>query len=271
MFGTFYHSSVRNYIVLMGDLFSRINVARIRDGKPSYTRVPLTYASKEHFVMKLNSSNSINNDGLKIETILPRMNLHLVDMQYNAQYKTSTLAGTGILNPQGSTRQYNPVPIKMIFELGIYTRHHDDMFQIVEQILPYFQPHFNTTIREKHNTQTVFERDVRVVIQSISPDEQLDGEANSRRRLEWSIMFEVNGWIYPPETQTNNEIRTIYLDFYSNEIELNPEGEFDSWDYQVDPVKIPKEEWEKTKPIKAGRSKNIPIPKGEEPSKVRGT
>ncbi|MCY0583101.1 tail sheath stabilizer and completion protein, partial [Klebsiella pneumoniae] len=86
----------------------------------------------------------------------------------------------------------------MIFELGIYTRNQDDMYQIIEQIVPYFQPHFNTTITELYDKDTSFNRDVRIVLQSFSPDEAVDGDNITRRRLEWSLMFEVNGWLYPP-------------------------------------------------------------------------
>lgn len=274
MFGYFYNSSLRRYILLMGDLFSNIAVQRVRGDKKNYIRVPVTYASKEHFMMKLNKWTSVNSeqDIAKIETVLPRMNLHLVDMMYNAPYKTGVLNRTAMNKPdsvQGTISQYNPTAIKMIFELGIFTRYQDDMYQIIEQIMPYFQPHFNTTMTELFGNEITFERDVRIVLQSLSIDEQVDGEKASRRRLEWSIVFEVNGWLYPPVTDLEGQIRTIYLDFHANSRELANEGVFESVDSQVDPEDVAVEDWNGDY-IQTYDSNNTPIPVDPEPSKPRG-
>lgn len=274
MFGYFYNSSLRRYILMLGDLFSNIQVQRVREdiGK-TYIRVPITYASKEHFMMKLNKWTSVNEDGpAKVETILPRINLHLVDMMYNPTYKTGQLNRSAMSNPNsktGTISQYNPTPIKMIFELGIFTRHQDDMFQIVEQIMPYFQPHFNTTMTELFENEITFERDIRITFQSISIDEQIEGEKQSRRRLEWAIMFEVNGWLYPPAFDLSGEIRTIYLDFHANSRELVNEGVFESVDSEVDPRDVEIQDWD-GKSIQKYDSDSTPIPKEPEPPGPRG-
>lgn len=275
MFGYFYNSSLRRYILLMGDLFSNIQVQRVReDTGTTYTRVPVTYASKEHFMLKLNKWTSVNNESgpAKVETILPRINLHLVDLMYNPMYKTGIMNRSAMNKPGATTQtisQYNPTPIKMMFELGIFTRHQDDMFQIVEQIMPYFQPHFNTTITELFENDIKFERDVRIVFQSISIDEQLDGEKDSRRRLEWSIMFEVNGWLYPPVHDLNGEIRTIYLDFHANSKELRNEGVFESVDSEVDPRDVDIQDWDGAS-IQKYDSDSTPIPTEPTPPGPRG-
>lgn len=275
MFGYFYNSSLRRYVLMLGDLFSNIQVQRTReDTGKTYIRVPITYASKEHFMLKLNKWTSVNNDSgpAKVETILPRINLHLVDMMYNPTYKTGQLNRSAMSNPNsktGTISQYNPTPIKMIFELGIFTRHQDDMFQIIEQIMPYFQPHFNTTMTELFENEITFERDIRITFQSISIDEQIDGDKQSRRRLEWSIMFEVNGWLYPPAFDLSGEIRTIYLDFHNNSRELVNEGVFESVDSEVDPRDVEIEDWD-GKSIQKYDSDSTPIPKEPEPPGPRG-
>lgn len=274
MHGHFYNSSFRRYIVLMGDLFSRIEVERRRDGVKHWHRVPITYASKEFFVEKLISKFNINEDNnvAKIDTILPRMNLHLVDIAYNAQKKTGMLNRAIMQNKNSATElvsQYNPVPYKMIFELGIHTRHQNDMYQIVEQILPYFQPHFTTTIKEFNGHELVIDRDINVVIQSVAVDENVDGPKESMRRLEWSIMFEVDGWIYPPVAEIRGEIRTIYLDFNATSREFNDNTEFESLDFQVSPEDVSITEWDKTKAVVESMTENIPIPVDPIPPGVR--
>lgn len=276
MHGNFYNSSFRRYIVLMGDLFSRIEVERRRGDKTHWQRVPVTYASKEHFVTKLESKFSVNTengDVPKIDTILPRMNLHMVDVTYNAQKKTGLLNRQIVQNqhkPGELVSQYNPVPIKMIFELGIYTRHQNDMFQIVEQIIPYFQPHFTTTIKEFNGHDLVIDRDINITWQSLAVDENLEGDKQSVRRLEWSMMFEVDGWIYPPVAEIRGEIRTIYLDFFSGEREFTDKAEFESVDFQVDPSDIGIEDWDKLgRPYVESETTNTLIPVDPIPPGVR--
>lgn len=272
MFGHWYNSSLRRYIVLLGDLFSHVQIARWReDTGLKYIKVPITYASKEKFLSQLGKWTAIQSteNKAKIETVLPRMNLHLVDMQYNAMYKTSQLNRTkSYKTPSKITSQYNPTPIKMIFELGIYTRNQDDMYQIIEQIVPYFQPHFNTTITELYDKDTSFNRDVRIVLQSFSQDEAVDGDNITRRRLEWSLMFEVNGWLYPPVAEVDGEIRTIYLDFFANSKELTPEGNFESVDSEVTPRDVQHENWDGSS--KQTYSHDIPIPVNPEAPGPRG-
>lgn len=267
MFGGFYNSSFRRYIVMMGDLFSRIMVERTRDGQSHWQRVPITYGSKEHFVQKLTSKiNSINSDLdiAKIETILPRMNLHLVDIMYEPGVKTNMLNRNIVQNPANARQlvsQYNPTPVKMIFELGIYTRFQNDMYQIVEQIIPYFQPHFVVKMIEKTGDLEGIERDVNVVWSTCSIDESMDGGIDSRRRIEWSLIFEVTGFIYPPVAEIKGEIRTVYLDFFANEHTIDENTTFESYDVSVDPVDTTVDEWIKNdKPIIESTTINKPIP-----------
>lgn len=272
MFGYFYNSSFRRYAVLMGDLFSNIKVKRQRSDGTKYIRVPITNASKEHFMMKLNKWTSINSkeDIAKVDTVLPRINVHMVDVMYNAGYKTSlmnkNIAQKGLVS---AVSQYNPSPIKMIYEVSVFTRYEDDMFQIVEQIMPYFQPHFNTTMWEQFGNDIPFKRDIRIVLQSISMDEQIDGDSISRRRLEWSLMFEVNGWMYPPVEDIEGEIRTTYIDFHANSRNLGDSSDiYESVDTEVVPRDIDPEDWDGES--KQTMSTGIPIPVAPQPPAPRG-
>lgn len=256
MFGYFYNSSIRRYIVIMGQLFNGVQVARERDGVVSYNKVPITYASKERFAIKLNSitSNVDENNIARIEQILPRMNLTLVDLVYNQQFKT--YIGTKKVS-KGSISRNNPVPYKFMFELQIATRFEDDMLQIVEQILPYFQPNFNTKITELHDTDTQIDRDVQITLQSVSMSEELEGAATERRRLQWDLVFELDGWMYPPLSNLKGEIKTIYLDFHANKIELTDKDNFESIDFEVKPD-ADNATWDGT--YNTSYTENIPVP-----------
>lgn len=274
MFGFWYNSSMRNYIVMMGDLFSNVQVMRKRDDKIDLQRVPITYASKERFMMKLDKLNSINStkEVAKVDTVLPRMSLNMLDIVYNGMYATSNQIRS-IQESRGTFKdisQYNSTPYKMIFELSIWTRHMDDMFQIIEQILPYFQPHFTTTITELHNNQINYERDIPVTLQSVAIDDIVETDTGSRRQLQWSIVFEVPGWLYPPVANIEGQIKTIYLDFHNNMREIsNADDVYESVDYQIDPVDANFDEWLNDPKFIESLSENQPIPKDPNPPKVR--
>lgn len=269
MFGHFYNTSTRRYIILLGELLNGIQVVRNRNGQAVYQKVPITYASKERFMAKLDKLNSSTSDHdiAKVETILPRIHFHMADMEYNPVFKTSQHIREvrGNKETRASTRG-NPVPVKYIFEVGIYTRYEDDMLQIVEQIVPYFQPNFCCRIQELHDSATPIDRDVQITIQSISPSEEVDGDSMTRRRLEWTIIFELDGWMYPPTDTLKGEIRTIYLDFFANQKMLPNVGNFESTDLEVAPRDaVPGGEYE----IETGWSSDTSIPTSPEQPHVR--
>lgn len=231
MHGYFYNSSIRQYIILIGDLFSKIIVTREKEGEIVYQKVPISNATRENFIKSLDRINNTSTPQTKakVETVLPRMNVQLIDMMYDATKKTSMLKNTS--KEYLSPTQYNPVPYKFMFEVGIFTRYSKDMFQIVEQILPYFQPHFTTQLTELHGNDVKIERDINIVLQGISLDESSDGAITDRRHLEWSLMFEMTGWIYPPSLTNENQIRTIYLDFFGDTKQAV--DQFESVDFQA--------------------------------------
>lgn len=203
----------------MGNLFSNIYVSR-GDG---YRKVPITVSSKEHFVASLNSQE-LNGDGsvANVATMLPRIGLDMVSCTYDATRKTNianrklTRDYTG--DRPKSNKLFNPVPYDFEFEVSVYTRHQDDAFQIIEQILPYFQPQFNTMIKElDENEVVVDQRDIPIILESATPETTFEGAAGDMRHIEWTLNLRMKGWLYPPTNAQFGEIRTIYLNFNDEE------------------------------------------------------
>ncbi|AFN39545.1 tail sheath stabilizer and completion protein [Aeromonas phage CC2] len=268
MFGYFYNSSMRRYTVLLMDLLSGVQVERTRGDQKFYNKVPITNASKERFIIKLNNAFSNNYDGemARGETILPRINIHMVDMMYNSQYKTGMQGRQASDQNNKSYNIFNPVPWKFTFEVSIHTRYETDMHTIVEQILPYFQPNFPCKIVELHDGKTPVDRDIQITIQSVSMSEELEGDRGERRRLEWTLFFELDGWMYANFADLKGEIKTTYLDFFGNMKRLPIEA-YESVDSQVVPFDSTPNTWngDYIETCSAG----VPIPVDPEPSKPR--
>ncbi len=223
MKGYFYHSSIRKYVLLMGNLFSGIYVAR---GEDQYRKVPITVSSKEQFVAALNSQE-LNGDGMvaNVSTMLPRIGLDMVSCTYDSTRKTNVsnrkLTKDFSADRPAANRLFNPVPYDFEFEVSIYTRHQDDAFQIIEQILPYFQPAFNTMIKELNENEVVVDkRDIPIILESAVPETTFEGEGGEMRHIEWTLNMRLKGWLYPPTNSQFGEIRTIYLNFQDEETEV---------------------------------------------------
>ena len=220
MLGHFYNQSIRKYVILISNLFSNVQVSRDRGLMP----VPVTYASKERFLAKLNHMQQ-DASMARVETILPRISFNLVNMVYDGTRKTN-VANRKLQRGNNDSRpklnsQFNGVPFDFEFEMGIWTRHQDDIFQIIEQILPYFQPQFVCQMKELDKNELVIDkRDIPITIESIQMEEDLEGDATDRRRIEWTLNLRLKGWLYPGSDQSFGEIRTIYLDFNDEEREI---------------------------------------------------
>lgn len=218
-----YNKSIRNYVVLMGTLFNKVNILRPNKTVPMV--VPITYQSKEKFVAYLqNMNNSTGEPGFpELQTILPRMSFFMRKMNYDQKRKVNTLQySMNVVEVDGVKvyqKQLAPVPYNFEFEVCIYTRYEDDMLQIIEQILPYFQPHFNAKIKE-HSLAGVIDRDIPINMVECEPQEEMIGlMSDDRRHVVWNLVFDLSGYLYP-QIQSANVIKTTIVNFVGEEENL---------------------------------------------------
>lgn len=227
------------------DLFSRIYIKREdKSGNPKYIRVPVIYASKEKYIRLLQEANQqvTPNDResyAKVAQILPAITVSLLDMEYANTHKTNTFNNIRKTN----TKLMNGVPFKFMFEIGVRTRYTSDAHQIMEQILPYFNPNFSLNMTEIHENGLEFNRSIQVEISSIIPDEDSSGELTSIRRVEWPFNISFVGYIYPPVHGKSGLIKTIYMDFVGDTIEITKDNT-ESIDMSVHPLDVEKEDWD---------------------------
>ena len=225
MFKYYYNKSIRNYVVLFGTLFNEMYVKRAN--KDAAQKVPLSYASKERFIaygLNMNSTPAVNPE---LQVILPRMSYYMNAIKYNSKNKVNTVNSSVSVDVQTvegeevrvHKRQLAPVPYLLTFELAIYARYEDDVLQIVEQILPYFQPHFNAKIKE-YSLAGVVDRDIYINLTSVEPGEEIEGPMdNGRRLIQWTLTFDLSGYLYPMIDDTQVIKRTI-VDFVGSEQQL---------------------------------------------------
>ena len=83
------------------------------------------------------------------------------------------------------TKVFMPVPYNVNFKLSIMSKLNEDALQVIEQILPYFQPHFNLTVDLVSSIGE--KRDIPMILNNISMDDQYEGDFTSRRVLIYSL------------------------------------------------------------------------------------
>ena len=148
MFGQhFYHKSIRNTVIAFGTIFNNINIRRLdSSGNPlQKVRVPLSYAPKEKFIARLDQNANLTGDDSSVAITLPRMSFDVTGYAYDGSRKLNKNQKYSVAkNASGDEKkvytQYSPVPYDVSFELNVFVANSDDGLQVIEQILPYFQP-----------------------------------------------------------------------------------------------------------------------------------
>ena len=228
MFGQhFYHKQIRNTVIAFGTIFNNINIKRTdSSGNPLQTiRVPLSYAPKEKFIARLDQNANLTGDDSSVAITLPRMSFDITGYSYDAQRKLNKNQKISVTkNTSGDNKttntQFSPVPYDVSFDLNIYTATSDDGLQIVEQILPYFQPDYTVTmIMDRSFMDT--KRDIPFILESVDYEDTYTGALTDRRRIIYTLRFTAKIYLYGPIT-SSAIIRNVEADMYTNTSDANP-------------------------------------------------
>ena len=110
---------------------------------------------------------------------------------------------------------YMPVPYNVSFELSIMSKLSDDSLQILEQILPYFQPSFNITINLISSIGE--KKDIPIVLESINYSDQYEGSFETRRTIVYTLGFTAKTYLFGPVADNpEGLIKKVDVDFYGN-------------------------------------------------------
>jgi len=203
MLGTqFYNQAVRKTVVSFGTLFNNIELKKTVDGQVIETeKVPLAYGPKQKFLYRLQGNPT---DGRKVAITLPRIYFEMTGIDYDASRKTpATQKYKTVINDNGNEvrTQYVPVPYNISFEVGILCKSQDDGLQILEQILPFFQPSFSMSLKFIPDMNEV--RDVAVVLNSVDFDDDWEDDFSTRRSITYTMQFTAKSYIYGPYTKAD--------------------------------------------------------------------
>lgn len=198
---TFYHQHIRKAIIAFGTIFNNINIERKNSaGAVAQTlRVPLSYSTKQKFMTRIARVSGTDTRG-EVAITLPRIGFEIIGLNYDPARKTTVIqrnkaVGTG--DEANTVRTaFNSAPFNMNLGLYIFAKNQDDGLQIVEQVLPYFNPDFNVTINDLPELN--IKRDIKITLDNVNYEDEYEGDYAARVSVIWTLNF------------------TMRLNFYSN-------------------------------------------------------
>ena len=143
------------------------------------------------------------------------MSFEMTSINYDPSRKTGITQTFKAVDGDNMKKVFMPVPYNIGFELAIFCKLNDDALQIVEQILPYFQPAFNLTIDLVDSIGE--KRDIPVVLNSVSMQDDYEGDFSTRRALIYTLQFTAKTYLFGPVADNpEGLIRKVQTDLYSD-------------------------------------------------------
>lgn len=211
----FYHGTTRKAIIAFGNLFNNLFIDR-RDSSGNVIqtlKVPLSYAPRQKFLAKISAQPDLPNQNF--QTIIPRMAFEMVGMQYDPGRRVSLVQQNRGVNNTTTTlnAQYAPSPYNIDVVLLCYTKNQDDGLQIIEQILPYFNPDFNLSLNAIPALD--IKNDLPILLNSITYEDDYEGDFKTRRAIIWSLSFTLKLNYFGPINK-QNIIRTSIANTFND-------------------------------------------------------
>ena len=222
----FYHETVRNVIVAFGTMFNNIQIVR-KDNSGVVTqamKVPLAYGPKQKWLTRLDADPSLAN---AVAITLPRLGFEIGSLTYDSTRKLNRVQKFKKVKSSSSDAnkldtQFMPVPYNMDITLYAMAKNSDDALQMVEQILPYFQPDYTLTLNDMADMG--IKRDVPIILNSVAYEDNYQGDFESRRAIIYTLAFTLKFYLYGPVT-SSSVIKTVQVDQFTDLPAVTPTRE----------------------------------------------
>ena len=221
---SFYHETIRNVIVAFGTMFNNIQIVR-KDNSGTVTqimKVPLAYGPKQKFLTRLDQDPSLS---AATAITLPRLGFEIGSLTYDTARKMNRVQKFKKVKSNNKNKldtQFMPVPYNLDISLFAMAKNSDDALQIVEQILPFFQPDYTLTINDMADMG--IKRDIPIVLNSVSYEDSYRGDYAERRAIIYTLAFTAKFYLYGPVTSAK-VIKTVQVDQYANLQDQAPKRE----------------------------------------------
>ena len=218
MFGNFfYNEGMRKIIIAFGQLFNNI-VIQSTSSTGAVTKrlkVPLAYAPKEKFLVRLDQKPDL--DDRSFAVTLPRLGFEISALAYDPTRKLTRVQKFRKVKAgeSGEVLNFNYVPVPYNISLNLYafTATAENGLQIVEQILPFFQPDYTITVNVLPEMN--IKRDIPIVLNSVAYEDSYSGDFTTRRAVIYTLNFTAKTYLFGPMSN-QGVIKTVQSDTYTS-------------------------------------------------------
>ena len=214
MLGTyFYNETIRKTVIAFGTLFNNIKIKKFAgDGKAiSQIKVPVAYGPMQRFLARIEQQANFDDN---VAITLPRLSFELTSYAYDPSRKSSPITKfTG----KGATKSkhkkiFLPVPYEIGFRLSFASKLQDDALQILEQILPHFQPAYSVTVNMLEGVEE--KRDIPFTLSNVSFSDEYEGDFSTRRFIQYDLDFVAKTYFYSEiPTDESGIIKKVQVDY----------------------------------------------------------
>ena len=221
MFGTyFYNETTKRAVSIFGTMFNNITIKNVKsDGTVVTTeKVPISYGPKKRWLARLQQDLKAR-DGNVSAISLPRMSFEISSIQYDGSRQQNKLIRQSNTVSGSSTNrnyQYMPAPYNLSFTLSIVSNNVTEALQIVEQILPYFQPEYTVTMKMIDSMEDT--RDVPIVLNSVEYADNYEDGFDSRRLVEYTLNFTMKLYFFGPVSNGKVITQVIEREYISGDV-----------------------------------------------------
>ena len=199
----FYHGIIRKSIVAFGALFSNIQIDRKDEGSVDgktvqRLKVPVAYAPKEKWIIRIDEDPSLTNH---VYTVLPIVSFEITGMNYDVSRKLNRINQISCYQDGAMTGTRAPAPYNLDISMYVISKTQEDALQIVEQILPYFNPEYTLSVKVIPETNTIM--DVPVVLNNVSIQDDYEGDFQTRRFVTYTLQFTMKVNVFGPVADNN--------------------------------------------------------------------
>jgi len=214
----FYHSTVRKSVIAFGTLFNNISIQHTNDATGeviSKIKVPIAYGPIQKFLARVEQQPNFARDAA---ITLPRMSFEIVNYKYDASRKTAPITKFCLLTPTEKTKikkVFMPTPYTIGFRLSFAAKIQDDSLQILEQILPHFQPSYKVSINMLEDAEEI--KDIPITLTNITFRDEYEGDFTERRAIVYELDFDLKTFFYSevPTDESGGIIKKVKIDYAS--------------------------------------------------------
>lgn len=226
-----HYNAIKNQIILFMSLFTKMKVIDIAQGDETdptlnhykESMIDIVYTPKERKFYDLDYEH--RKPDIQFFMKLPKLSITLENLSYDPERALNFYRRRRIRSNQGAqcsnTTQHRdrmPIPYNLQMSMDIFVNYEDHLFQIIENITPFFSPYI--IIRRKETVEDILTdvpRELKVEFDgNVTRNVTAEYGDTDRRVIRATMTFTIRGWIYKQIERTPGPIDHISVFFLKN-------------------------------------------------------